>query len=116
MGDLIYRRQLRKGWAHREKPIGRRQHTGVTWKGKGAESWKDTAGQRQLHREEARDRLCLPCPSLFLVIKFEIGALEAGSMEHGGEGREAAQWKHKVQWVWMRKGRHSAVHTATALQ
>lgn len=74
--------------------------------------WPETTSQGG----SQRDCLCLPCPSLFLVIKFEIGALEGGSMEHGGEGREAAQWKHKVQWVWMRKGRHSAVRTATALQ
>lgn len=103
VGGLIYRRQLRKGWTRKGRPL----HTGVTWKGKGAEScgrhsWPVTTS----YPGGQRDRPCLHYPSLFPERKFEIGTLEKGSMEPGGEGKEAVQRMHKVKWFCVRKGRH----------
>lgn len=78
--------------------------------GKGQSPAEDTAGQGQPYIEGAREKS--PC---FTVRKFKAGVLEKGSMRHGGEGREAAQQKHRAEHLCV-KARHKMVCPVTPCQ
>lgn len=106
-GRLVYKRQLRKGWTSREKPTGRLLTTRVRCcLFSGPKDHREGQGSRVLWKTQlARGSLIwrgpekLPLPSLsfpFPERKLKIGSLERGSIQHGGEGQEAAQHKHKV--------------------
>lgn len=73
---------------------------------------EDTAGQRQAHTEGQISFPCPLCPPFFPVRKFKAGILEKHSVEHGREGREAAQHKLGVKRFCV-KVRHKTVRTVT---
>lgn len=112
VGGRNYRRQLGRGRACRASLWKSIAHWGDL-EGQGAESWEDTASQRQLHTEGARDRPPAPAfaghPSFWgesgRLVPWERVAWRAV------ERQETAQQRHKVQWFRVRKGRHRLVHT-----